>query len=306
MSQKRLLIIGATGVAIVALASQSWGNDRSESARVEPAPTARLTMAAAPAPVAPAKTAAVPAARPFDCLIEPSQVVKVSAPVEGVIARIDADRGSFVRRGQVLAQLQSDVEAVGLHMAKAKAENTFAVEGAKSRLEYLASKSARHDRLRQHLSATVVEEATAEAKVASNAASEAANQLRIARLEYQQAAKLLDQRIVRSPIDGVVTERVMAPGEFRANESSHILTVAQLNPLHVEVFAPISQVNDVRIGDRATVFPENPIGGQYKATVKIIDRVFDAASGTFGLRLELPNPGNKLPGGLRCRIDFDA
>jgi hypothetical protein len=40
--------------------------------------------------------------------------------------------------------------------------------------------------------------------------------------------------------------------------------------------------------------------------VKLIDRVFDAASGTFGLRLELPNPGNRLPAGLRCRIQFDA
>jgi multidrug efflux pump subunit AcrA (membrane-fusion protein) len=36
----------------------------------------------------------------------------------------------------------------------------------------------------------------------------------------------LQQRIVRSPIDGVVTERVMSPGEFRSNEASHILTIA--------------------------------------------------------------------------------
>ncbi len=38
----------------------------------------------------------------------------------------------------------------------------------------------------------------------------------------------------------------------------------------------------------------------------IIDGVLHAASGSFGLRPELPNPSNKLPGCLRCRLDFDA
>ena len=46
--------------------------------------------------------------------------------------------------------------------------------------------------------------------------------------------------------------------------------------------------------------------GEYLALVTIIDRVYDAASGTFGMRLELPNPDNTMPAGLRCTIDFAA
>jgi len=44
------------------------------------------------------------------------------------------------------------------------------------------------------------------------------------------------------------------------------------------------------------VIPEG-LGGQHTATVKVIDRVFDAASGTFGVRLELPNKRGSVPGG---------
>jgi hypothetical protein len=32
--------------------------------------------------------------------------------------------------------------------------------------------------------------------------------------------------------------------------------------------------------------------------------VFDAASGTFGVRLELPNKRGTVPGGIRCQVEF--
>jgi hypothetical protein len=35
-----------------------------------------------------------------------------------------------------------------------------------------------------------------------------------------------------------------------------------------------------------------------------VDRVIDAASGTFGVRLQLSNPGNRIPAGLRCTVRF--
>ena len=47
-----------------------------------------------------------------------------------------------------------------------------------------------------------------------------------------------------------------------------------------------------------------PGGGVHEATVAVVDRVVDAASATFGVRLELPNPNYALPGGLRCDIRF--
>ncbi len=48
------------------------------------------------------------------------------------------------------------------------------------------------------------------------------------------------------------------------------------------------------------------LGGRHAATVKIVDKVIDAASGTFVARLELPNPTYTLPGGLRCQAEFES
>ena len=57
---------------------------------------------------------------------------------------------------------------------------------------------------------------------------------------------------------------------------------------------------------QARVAPEAPLSGSYMAKVKIVDSVVDASSGMFGVRLELPNPDHKLPGGLRCTVSFDG
>jgi multidrug efflux pump subunit AcrA (membrane-fusion protein) len=46
------------------------------------------------------------------------------------------------------------------------------------------------------------------------------------------------------------------------------------------------------------------LGGEYSATVTIVDRVTDAASGTLRVRLEVLNPDLSLPGGLRCTVRF--
>ncbi len=54
----------------------------------------------------------------------------------------------------------------------------------------------------------------------------------------------------------------------------------------------------------ATVLPEEPVGGEHRAEVTVVDRVVDAASGTFGVRLELPNPDYAIPAGLKCRVEF--
>ena len=42
------------------------------------------------------------------------------------------------------------------------------------------------------------------------------------------------------------------------------------------------------------------------ANVIVVDRVIDAASNSFRVRLELPNPDNALPPGLRCKVEFEG
>lgn len=128
------------------------------------------------------------------------------------------------------------------------------------------------------------------------------NNRRLADLELQRTAAEVNLRTIRSPINGVVMDRYMSPGEFPKQE--RILKLAQIDPLRVEVYAPVSLLGKVNVGKEAQVKPEAPMSGTYKAKVTVVDRVVDAASGTFGIRMELPNPDLRLPAGLKCTVRF--
>ena len=108
-------------------------------------------------------------------------------------------------------------------------------------------------------------------------------------------------RTIRSPINGVVVERFMSPGEFPKQE--RILKLAQLHPLRVEAYVPISMLGKITVGMEVQVKPEEPVSGTYKAKVTVVDHVVDAGSGTLGIRMELPNPDLKIPAGLNAPFD---
>jgi hypothetical protein len=74
--------------------------------------------------------------------------------------------------------------------------------------------------------------------------------------------------------------------------------------LLVETFLPVEYYSRIKIGQPGRVMTDGAIAGTFEANVTVIDRVFDAASKTFGVRLELPNPGYVLPAGQVCTVSF--
>jgi hypothetical protein len=74
----------------------------------------------------------------------------------------------------------------------------------------------------------------------------------------------------------------------------------------VEVIVPVALSGRIRVGTVADVVPESPVGGVWQARVAVVDRVIEPASGTFGVRLALPNPDYRLPAGLKCKVRFNV
>src|SRR5262245_35326008 len=255
-------------------------------------------------------TSAEPTARTqaleYDCVIEPEQIVRLASPVVGVIARLDVDRGDIVRKGQIIGKLRDEVETAALALARARATNQYPVKSAQARVEFLRRKHERIDELHNKSvsSLAALQEAQAETNVAEQQLKEASLNMEIAQLEVRHVEEVVNQRTLRSPINGIVVERHLVPGEYR-NEQSPILTLAQIDQLRVEVFVPTARYGEIRVGSRGEVRAEAPIDGTFAATVTVVDRVLDAASGTFGVRLILPNPGLTLPAGIRCKVVFE-
>lgn len=245
------------------------------------------------------------AQRRFDCVVEPQQVVKLASQATGLITRLDVDRGDVIRKGQVLGTLSDEVERANLALARARATNDHDIAGGQARLAYLQRKSGRASQLvtGNLVSRNTSEEAEAEMKVAENQLRLAVLNHQVAQLEVAQAEALLRQRALVSPIDGVVMERLLRPGEFR-NDQSPVFSLAQIDPLRVEVFVPASFHGQVRAGMAGEVTPEAGLAGPLRAVVTVVDPVMDSASGTFGVRLSLPNAALALPAGIRCSVRF--
>ncbi len=243
----------------------------------------------------------------FDCIIQAQQTVKLASSAMGMVAELGVDRGDVVRKGQVLGKLDDRVEAANLALARAKAANGFDILGHQARLEWLNKKFGRADELSgsRIVSKNSRDEAESDMKVEEQQLRAAELQRAEALLEAQQAEVILAERSIVSPLDGVVVERLLSVGEYR-NDQSPILTLAQIDPLRVEVFIPTRFYGQVSLGMTGHVEPEAPVGGDHAARVAIIDRVIDAASGTFGVRLTLPNPDLALPAGLKCKVRFAA
>jgi multidrug efflux pump subunit AcrA (membrane-fusion protein) len=125
----------------------------------------------------------------------------------------------------------------------------------------------------------------------------------IAALEAERSQRALEQKVIRSPVDGVVTELRLSPGEF-IYQQAPILVMAQIDPLHVDLVLPASRYRSIRLGAAAQVLLDEPVGGSVTAVVDAVDPLIDVASDTFRVRLVMPNPDNAILAGIRCAVQF--
>lgn len=215
----------------------------------------------------------------IDCLIEPNTVVNLSSPVSGVLDSINVDRSDIVKKNAIVATLKSDIEQLNVKTSRenlklSKKEHQRAAELYREKAITLSEKEkADHEKV-------------------------------LYELELRNALTTLELRNIRSPIDGVVVDRFKMPGEYV--EDKPILKIAQLDPLRIEVVSPVENFGLIKKGMHAQIKPEYGDFDELIAEIVLVDQVIDAASGTFGIRLELENKGNKIPGGLKCKVRFFA
>lgn len=241
----------------------------------------------------------------FDCLIEAHMEVELSTQVDGILEQVLLEPGDQVEPEQIVAKLKSGVVQATLDYAKARAGMTADISQQETNLGYGRRNEHRITELHQKnvVSMSEIDRVRTESALARFKLAAAKENKNLAELEMARAIENLNQHTIRSPIKGVVVERYLNPGE--SVEDQPIVKLAQIDPLQVVVVMPISQFGKIQRGQQAMVYPEAAFGGEYQSIVSNIDPVFHAASGTFRVRLALPNPEYRLTSGLKCRVQFD-
>ena len=240
-------------------------------------------------------------------MIEARQSIDVRTSVEGVIEAVHVRRGELVKKGTLIATLSSGPEKATLDMARSRAGMQGEIKAAEARVELTRRKWERADELQKKnfVSASARDEAQAEYRLATEQLRAAHENQRLAELDVARSREVLAQRSIKSPVNGVVVDVMLRPGELMSsNQKNPIMKIVEVDPLNVELVLPVSQFGRVKVGQVAEVVPEEPVGGRHRAQVEVVDPLVDAASGTFGVRLRLPNPGYRVPAGVKCKARF--
>jgi RND family efflux transporter MFP subunit len=239
----------------------------------------------------------------YDGLIEPYEVIEIGAPSEGIVTQVKVDRSSQIKKGQILVALEPSLEQAAFEKARAMAAFDGEIKLQQTQLSF-AKRVYQRIKPLAVISANDKDQAATKIILTDFRLKKAWENNILAKLELKKARAMLARRSVKSPISGVVVDCYVSPGEYV--KSQPLLKVAQINPLRVEVIIPARMFGRIIPGMTATIVPELTAYGEHLATVRIVDRIIDSASNTFGVRLELPNKKHLLPAGLKCLVRFEV
>jgi len=242
----------------------------------------------------------------IDCVVQPGKIAALGSAVPGVLSALHANRADYVSAGTVLAELESDVERASLALANRLASLNSATRLRQLNADFGSRTLQRNQTLFQKasISKQTLDQVETEALIAQMQVQQERENSEVASIEVARAKAVLKRRSIRAPFDGAITESYKTIGEYIADDA--VLQIASLDPLHVEVIVPLTQLGVIESGMRGEIEIDVPgfEDSQFSATVRRIDPVADAASATYGVLLELPNPDLTIPAGVRCKLDF--
>jgi len=277
--------------ALVTLASACKGKDDAttgdSTAPAAAAPTSAVVLA--PQDLVTAELAEIGSSLIISGPLEPKNRVTLRAQVSGTVQSLRVDRGTAVRRGQVLATLRAEgvqSQAAGARAGVAAAEANLAV--ARQRLE-----AAR--KLREAGAMSEIDFRSAQASFESAEAQVAA-----ARAQSASAGEAAGFTTITSPIDGVVSDRKVEQGEA-VNPGGELLTIVDSRTLELRAQIGVGDAGRVRVGQAVQfsidAFPNETFNGR----VARIDPTADPGTRQVTIYVELANPRGRIIGGQFAR-----
>lgn len=237
-------------------------------------PSLFLGLALVAQPVTSALAAAL---APFDGIVLPFKEVVISSPVQSTISSIAFKEGDRVKTGDTLTKLYARVEELDMLRAKAALE--------KREFDFKGSKNLFADKI-------ISEDEALKNKI----------ELDLARLQYEQATELFQQRTITSPIDGLVVEKLREVGET-VTATQPMFRLVDISQVYVLFYIRAEDLPRLKLDDTVSVTC-SVAGLDQKTTGKVdfIDPRVDAASGLLRVKVLVNNDGNLIKPGLRASV----
>lgn len=201
--------------------------------------------------------------------------VQLSFRQAGRVIRVSVDEGDRVIQGQELARLDSVQQSQALRVAEAGLAAARAglsqAQQASDRAEALLARGVGTRAARDNAARTL---------------SEARGAVERAESTLEQAQRAVQDTILRSPEDGVITARDMAPGQI-VGAAQMVMTIATLDGLEAVFDAPDHPGLDTAMGAAVRLETIDIDRPEMRGTVTEISPLVDPATGTVALRVEI-------------------
>lgn len=207
---------------------------------------------------------------------EPYKTITVSSSEPGVIAEVLVEEGARVKKNQVLAKLDT-------------AQHEAELDIAQSNTELQKSKVAK-----------LVEIARSQ-RIAQEELERARTDLKVREAEVRKIEAVIANRIMRSPVDGIVSEIKRDPSEAVSLASPHVLTVVQIDRLLVNLFLSPARASRLKVGDQVNL-TLGETAQKAVGTVEFVSPVTDAASGTVRVKFVLDNAKGEYRSGTTAQL----
>ena len=297
MRRRMIGTVIAAGAALFSAQSPSAQGANSQGTPPPPPPTVLVTTVVA-------RPLDRPLALPGDLVAY--QDVELRSKVSGFVDAVPVDRGSRVRRGELLVRI------VAPELASQRAEADARIQSARAqRIEAeakLASDQATFDRLKA-ASATPGVVAGNDVEVAQRAVD--ADHARVeqwkdnetaARDAAKAVAELEGYLRITAPFDGVVTDRDVHVGSLVGPTGTPMLRVQQVARLRLVVSVPEAAVESVGQGETVTfTVPAHP-GETFAGKVARIGHALDPKTRTMPVELDVDNTNGRLAPGMYAQV----
>lgn len=234
---------------------------------------------------------------------EPFEDIDVAVTEMGIVDSVRVKPGHRVNKEQLLATLDSSVLRANLETAMVRSRGTAKLRAAEIEYKTLQTRFDKVSRLLEEGAARPeeVERARTNAEVARQEITAIGEQIEIYSWEVKELEARIEQRSIRSPIDGVVVDVYKRPGEHVSTNEPLVVRVVDLSKLRVIFHLPTANAIHARVNQSVQLLiPES--NQLVHATVEYVSPITSADSGRVRVDLLIDNPRGEIRSGLRCRI----
>jgi HlyD family secretion protein len=259
------------------------------------------TNALAPVAAAGGASAAADSVLTVSGYIVSRERIEISPRFLGVVKWIGVKKGDAVTNGQIVVQLDDAEYRARMLQAEGELNNAkAAVE--RDRLNY--------QRITNLMSSAVESKQSEDNARLALEADRASVQA--AQGNYDLATTYVDWCVIRSPINGVVLEKLVNPDELVMPQSfgggrgpsTALLAMADLNDLQVEIDVNEADLSKISLNEKCRVSPEAYPDKTYDGYVAEIAPEADRAKGTLEIKVQIVKPDKFLTPQLSAKVDF--